>query len=339
MENSEGMEELLLKYIRGNASVEEVALVEEWMEASEENRKLARQVQLLDWAVDIARISTKVNVESSLADIHNRIGQWKKENRYEAIFRRMQRAAAILFIPLVVSWCILYFGSDSQRTEMLEIKTNPGMTTSVELPDGTVVVLNSSSLLQYPSRFSGKERKVKLIGEAFFSVTKDSEKPFVVDALNNSKIKVYGTEFNIEAYEESKTVQTTLVSGKVSFDYLEGGKRKNLMMRPGQKVIYNIAQNKVIVKKANVDVETCWKDGRLIFKDTPFEDVLKSLSKRYNVTFVLKNTALKRNSFTATFTKQRLERILEIFRISSNIQFKFVDDGDTDTERQVIEVY
>lgn len=339
MENSEGMEELLLKYIRGNASVEEVALVEEWMEASEENRKLARQVQLLDWAVDIARISTKVNVESSLADIHDRIGQWKKENRYEAIFRRMQRAAAILFIPLVVLWCILYFGSDSQGTEMLEIKTNPGMTTSVELPDGTVVVLNSSSLLQYPSHFSGKERKVKLIGEAFFSVAKDNEKPFVVDALNNSKIKVYGTEFNIEAYEESKTVQTTLVSGKVSFGYLEGGKRKNLMMRPGQKVIYNIAQNKVIVKKANVDVETCWKDGRLIFKDTPFEDVLKSLSKRYNVTFMLKNTALKRNSFTATFTKQRLERILEIFRISSNIQFKFVDDGDTDTERQVIEVY
>lgn len=113
MENSEKMEEVLLKYVRGNASVEEVALVEEWMEASEENRKLARQVQLLDWAVDIARISAKVNVKSSLAEIHGRIGQGKKENRYESIVRGMQRAAAMLFISLVVSWRMLYWGSDS----------------------------------------------------------------------------------------------------------------------------------------------------------------------------------------------------------------------------------
>ena len=77
----------------------------------------------------------------------------------------------------------------------------------------------------------------------------------------------------------------------------------------------------------------------MIFKNTPFEDVLKELSKRYNVTFVLKNPALKYNSFTATFVRQRLERILEIFRISSNIQFKFVEDDNINTEKQIIEVY
>lgn len=111
------------------------------------------------------------------------------------------------------------------------------------------------------------------------------------------------------------------------------------MMQPGQKVIYDIVQDKVVVKKVNVDVETSWKDGHLIFKNTPFEEVLKKLSKRYNVTFVLKNPTLKQSSFTATFTKQRLERILENFQISSNIRFKFVEDGDINAERQVIEVY
>lgn len=93
------------------------------------------------------------------------------------------------------------------------------------------------------------------------------------------------------------------------------------------------------MKEANVDVETSWKDGRLIFRNTPFEDILKSLSKRYNVEFILKKASLKQNSFTATFTKQRLERILEHFRISSNIHFKFVEDSDVNAERQVIEVY
>lgn len=81
-------------------------------------------------------------------------------------------------------------------------------------------------------------------------------------------------------------------------------------------------------------------EGRTLdFRNTPFEDILKSLSKRYNVEFILKKASLKQNSFTATFTKQRLERILEHFRISSNIHFKFVEDGDVDAERQVIEVY
>lgn len=82
------------------------------------------------------------------------------------------------------------------------------------------------------------------------------------------------------------------------------------MMIPGQKVIYDIVREKVVVKEVNVDVETCWKDGRLIFRNTPFEDILKSLSKRYNVEFILKKASLKQNSFTVTFTKQRLERIL-----------------------------
>ena len=98
-------------------------------------------------------------------------------------------------------------------------------------------------------------------------------------------------------------------------------------------------ENIRIVEEVNVDVETCWKDGRLIFRNTPFEDILNSLSKRYNVEFILKKASLKQNSFTATFTKQRLERILEHFRISSNIHFKFVEDGDVNAERQVIEVY
>lgn len=338
MVEREEIEDLLLQYYEGVTTAEETLRVEEWLSASDENRRMGRHIQTIVLAANVAQVSSKIDVQKALASTHRKM-RHKKTGRYQGLFRGMQRAAAILFIPLVVSWCVLYWDSDSRVAEMIEVKTNPGMTTSIDLPDGSVVVLNSSSSLQYPSRFSAQERKVKLVGEAFFSVVKDHEKPFVVDALNRSKIIVHGTEFNVDAYEENKIVQTTLVSCKVSFDYLDGEQRKSLVMQPGQKVIYDIEQDKVIVKKANVDVETCWKDGYLIFKNTPFEDVLKNLSKRYNVTFVLKNPVLKANSFTATFAKQRLERILEIFRISSNIQFKFVEDGNINTERQVIEVY
>lgn len=276
MVKREGMENLLLRYYEGETTEDETALIKEWLEASEENRRTARQVQTLGLAADMAQISSRLDVKKALEDVHRKMKQ-KKVNRYQVLFRGMQRAAAILFIPLMVSWSI-------------------------------------------------------------FSVAKD-EKKFIVGTLNNSKIVVHGTEFNVEAYKGSRTVQTTLVSGKVSFSYVNNGRRNNVMMIPGQKVIYDIVREKVVVKEVNVDVETCWKDGRLIFRNTPFEDILKSLSKRYNVEFILKKASLKQNSFTATFTKQRLERILEHFRISSNIHFKFVEDGDVDAERQVIEVY
>lgn len=337
MVKREGMENLLLRYYEGETTEDETALVEEWLEASEENRRTARQVQTLGLAADMAQISSRLDVKKALEDVHRKMKQ-KKVNRYQVLFRGMQRAAAILFIPLMVSWSILYWDKDKEEIHMMEVRTNPGMTTSVELPDGTEVVLNSSSSLRYPSRFADDKREVKLVGEAFFSVAKD-EKKFIVGTLNNSKIVVHGTEFNVEAYKGSRTVQTTLVSGKVSFSYVNNGRRNNVMMIPGQKVIYDIVREKVVVKEVNVGVETCWKDGRLIFRNTPFEDILKSLSKRYNVEFILKKVSLKQNSFTATFTKQRLERILEHFRISSNIHFKFVEDGDVNTERQVIEVY
>lgn len=331
------MENLLLRYYEGETMEDETALVEEWLGASEENRRIARQVQTLGLAADMAQISSRLDVKKALKDVHRKMKQ-KKVNRYQVLFRGMQRAAAILFIPLMVSWSILYWDKDKEEIHMMEVKTNPGMTTSVELPDGTEVVLNSSSSLRYPSRFAGDKREVKLVGEAFFSVVKD-EKKFIVGTLNNSKIVVHGTEFNVEAYKGSRTVQTTLVSGKVSFSYVNNGRRNNVMMIPGQKVVYDIVREKVVVKEANVDVETSWKDGHLIFRNTPFEDILKSLSKRYNVEFILKKTSLKQNSFTATFTRQRLERILEHFRISSNIHFRFVEDGDVNAERQVIEVY
>ena len=337
MVKREGMENLLLRYYEGETTEDETALVEEWLEASEENRRTARQVQTLGLAADMAQISSRLDVKKALEDVHRKMKQ-KKVNRYRVLFRGMQRAAAILFIPLMVSWSILYWDKDKEEIHMMEVRTNPGMTTSVELPDGTEVVLNSSSSLRYPSRFADDKREVKLVSEAFFSVAKD-EKKFIVGTLNNSKIVVHGTEFNVEAYKGSRTVQTTLVSGKVSFSYVNNGRRNNVMMIPGQKVIYAIVREKVVVKEVNVDVETCWKDGRLIFRNTPFEDILKSLSKRYNVEFILKKASLKQNSFTATFTKQRLERILEHFRISSNIHFKFVEDGDVNAERQVIEVY
>lgn len=103
MVKREGMENLLLKYYEGETTEDETALVEEWLEASEENRRTARQVQTLGLAADMAQISSRLDVKKALEDVHRKMKQ-KKVNRYRVLFRGMQRAAAILFIPLMVSW-------------------------------------------------------------------------------------------------------------------------------------------------------------------------------------------------------------------------------------------
>ena len=167
------IEELLLRYNEGVTSEEESNLIEEWLETSEENRKIARQIQLIGLASNIIEVSSVLNVEKALAKTHRKMKYVSKKGRHIFLFKGMPRAVAIIIIPLLLSWCLLYLNKSPQEMKMIEVKTDPGMTASITLPDSTVVILNSSSSLQYPSLFTYESREVKLKGEAFFSVKKE----------------------------------------------------------------------------------------------------------------------------------------------------------------------
>lgn len=340
MIEKEGIEELLFRYNKGETSAEENAVIENWMEESEENRKLAKDIQRISFAADMSQVASRIDQEAELAKIHSKMGV-RKNNRYLMISRWMQKAAAILFIPILAGWALqIYLDREPQTTpQMIEVKTSPGMTASVTLPDSSVVILNSSSVLTYSSLFTGKAREVNLSGEAFFSVKKDEKKRFIVNTSQGASVTVYGTEFNVDAYRGSKEVLTTLVKGKVGLTFNSGGKLRELIMSPGEKVVYNVEQETIKLSRANIDVETSWKDGRLYFRDTPFEQVLNSLSKRYGVEFVFQKESLKKYSFTGVFVNQRLERILEHFRLASGVRFRYLEDKNIHREKQVIEVY
>lgn len=327
-------DDLLLRYCEGNVSEQERVEVEKWIMQSDENRRIAKQIYTIHLATDTAETLHKVDTEKALEKVSNMMIGKKRVIWWEWV----QRVAAVLLIPLFIAYCISYFGSEQKHVQMIEIKTNPGMLTSVVLPDSSVVILNSESSLVYPSSFDGETRNVILKGEAYFCVAKDKKKIFIVNAPGNTQIRVYGTSFNVEAYPDEGVVNTTLVCGKVSF--VSRG-RQEVIMKPGQKAKYNIDNGSVILGNTFVDGDIAWKDGKLIFRDTPFDEVLKSLSKRYNVDFVIKRGKLHEYSFTGVFEHQRLSRILEYFRISSNIKFKYVNESNRDInrEKEKIEVY
>lgn len=136
------------------------------------------------------------------------------------------------------------------------------------------------------------------------------------DAGKNIELEVLGTEFNVDAYPKEDFVAASLVSGKVNFHCLQQGHETVHVMVPGQKVIYNFADEELVCANTSIESDVAWKSGKIIFRDTPIEDALRILSKRFDVDFRLINSQLEEYCFTGTFINQRLDRILEHFKIA-----------------------
>lgn len=331
------IEELLPRFCEGLTTEEESLLVEDWIAEDEANLKLVNQIHALHLAVDTRIIKRHSDIDEVLAKVKRRV-----HGQAVSKWEWAQRIAAILSIPLLLGCLWLYYEKDEveQTVQMLEIKTNPGMTTSIVLPDSTMVCLNSESVLRYPSHFGNGVRKVELEGEAFFDVTSNKEKSFVVTMGEQSQIEVYGTSFNVEAYAKDNIISTTLIEGTIGFIYKDkDGKAKKIGLKPHQKLVYELSSFKTQLYTTSGETETSWKDGKIIFNNTSMDEVLRMLSKRFNVEFVISNKNLKDYAFTGTFTQQRLERILEYFEISSQIKWRHLENGKIDEKKQKIEIY
>lgn len=329
------IDSLLCRYCAGTATPEEKAIVEEWILQSDENQRIARQVYHLYLATDTWQALRQVDTEKALRNVRKRM----KDTGKRLWWKHIERVAAILLIPLAIAYCISYFKSDRTPAQFVQIRTNPGTVTTLVLPDSSVVVLNSESVLRYPTFFAGNERAVSLEGEGYFSVNKDPEKRFIIHTPGEGEIRVYGTEFNVEAYPKDRMVKTTLVSGQVSFSF--NGQSGQTILRPGQKATYDTETKKVTVGETFVEGTIAWKDGKLIFRDTPFEEILDRLSKQYAVEFILRHDKLRDYAFTCKFEHQPLSRILEHFTLSSGIRFKSLQETTPAIrrEKEKIEVY
>lgn len=334
--NTQIDEALLLRYFDGEVTRDERQEVERWIASSKENKKLAKQIYYLSFATKTVDTLKRTDARTALGTVRGRMRQRQQIQWWQWA----QRAAAFLAIPLLLSTLYLYWNSkDRDVVDFIEVRTNPGVITSIVLPDSSRVWLNSESYLKYPVHFAKNERNVILQGEGYFSVRKNMDSRFTVQTSHHTQIQVLGTEFNVEAYEKENEVNTTLVSGKVLFQYDSKGGTKRMNLLPGEKITYNSVSGEAVVSRAAVLSDISWKEGKIILYKTPIEKALYMLSKRFNVDFVITNPALKENSFTGTFIHQRLDRILEHFRISSGIRFRYIETTDSTQEKSKIEIY
>lgn len=272
------IEELLPRYCEGRLSEGERLEVEAWIDESEENKRVATQTFALYLAVDTVQVMKKVDTEKALLKVKGKMSD--REVRRIVWWEWAQRAAAILFIPLLTLFIWQNWKGDTgEVAEMMEVKTSPGMTTSLTLPDGTIVYLNSESSLSYPSRFNRDFRRVTLSGEAYFEVAKDPEKKFILSTTHQSQIEVLGTCFNVEAYEQNTEVITTLIEGKVDFMFEKDAGVKHVFLSPREKLVYDSETDKVHLYKTSGKSELAWKDGEVVLDNTPLEEALWMLEK------------------------------------------------------------
>ena len=320
MEEPDGS--LLLSYIKETTSAEERCIVETWLNDKEENEKILMQVAQIYYA---CRAQERIKRRDPLTAFEKVKGEIR-QHMWRRYFYRISSIAACITIGFFLSSLISFWNKSANETDvqMVSVHSNPGMRTCCNLPDGTVAYLNSGSTLTYPVPYDRKKREVVLVGEAYFKVTHDPAKPFIVSVADDKmRVRVLGTEFNLQAYPEEGLIKTTLVTGKVD---IEVRKDNGIVLRqelsPSLKATYMLSSGKIDVKAVNTTYETAWIDGKLMFNNSPLPQVLRDLSYFYNVKFDVKDTLIDSYSFTGTFIDKQLSQILDYLKISSGIDYE-----------------
>lgn len=314
MKDKEYIEKLISRSFNGKISSEEHYELKCWIEESSENKKLYIGIKDV-W--DLIRIP-KSNTEEQLAEFYR--------NQYEKIQKSRKRwisyssaIAAILFIGLLIS--ILLPPTFKQLPETTQVISVPlGSRSKVTLVDGTEVNLNSGSEMKYSSNFSSANREVSLLGEGFFHVHTDKQHPFIVKTADFN-IKVTGTQFNVNTYDENKVVSAALAEGKIQIKMNNSNQKFDI--NPNEKFELDRSVRKYSIVNADIESEIAWKDGEFIFMQIPFPELVKRLERWYDVKLSYSDTELKNYVFTGRFKNQEtIWQVLDALKLTMPIDYR-----------------
>ena len=278
----------------------------------------------IDEAAKVISEINSVDTNSAYLKVQNRL---KNKGRYMLLFNSLARIAAILFIPLLIASGVLLYRQlnfkENQQFAMQEITSPSGVRSQVILPDGSNVWLNAESTIKFKVPFDQKSRDVSLSGEAFFHVQKNPNVPFVVNtgAIN---VKVLGTKFNYKAFKDENTIEIVLAEGKVSLT-TDGEKRENeVIMKSGDRAVFDKASNLTKVTNENIEKYIAWHEGKLVFDETPMPEVATQIGRWFGVDVVIADSKINSYRITTTFEDESLHQVLELLRLSSPIEIKYI---------------
>jgi ferric-dicitrate binding protein FerR (iron transport regulator) len=341
---------LLAKKIAGEATPQELKELEDLMKLNHDWAYQAEHIQeFWQYKNDTGKQESELAFEQHLQkmkeagidfprpqEIQADLKINSSNSRKRIIAYSISMAAGLIFLIAGLVWLT----SDKKKSPFLQEKNFSEVSspirskTKLVLPDSTVVWLNAGSKLTYSEHFGTTNRNTILIGEAFFDVKK-STVPFIIHA-NKMQIKVLGTAFNVRAYPDEKTTETSLIRGRVELR-LDKKPDRPFFLEPNEKLVVSNEQEEVKTKVQNKDplvvlkpltrtvdstvVETSWVHNELIFQDESFREIAMKMEKWYGVAIEFRDEKLANERLSGTFTSETIEEALTALQLSTKFHY------------------
>jgi ferric-dicitrate binding protein FerR (iron transport regulator) len=208
------------------------------------------------------------------------------------------------------------------ETKLATVSSPRGQITSLTLFDGSTVWLNSESTIKYSSDFNTDKREVYVEGEAYFEVTPDKKNPFVVN-LGNSRIKVYGTSFNVKAYPGSDHIEAVLMKGKIEFC----ADKHSVLLKPLDRVVYSLRERTIVKDQVDIEKTSSWKKGKYYYSNESLSNIIRQLQRWYDIEFLFDEDALSRYTFTGVINRERsIQYNLQLIELTNKIHVEYEND-------------
>lgn len=330
-QNNKANWDLIAKYYSDECNQQEIDELMIWVNQNKENKLLFNEVKNDLELINLNKSMNKVNVDSAWEKVKNRIleddeqliAEVSKESTQvrKLNFTTVLKYAAIVLVVLGIGFTATRVISNLNNTKIYADNQEQGK--EVILPDGTKVYLNSDSYLTFPKKFAAAERRVTLKGEAFFDVTKNKEKPFIIES-HSAEVKVLGTSFNVNAKLPNNEIQVYVQTGLVQLARKNNHTNK-ILINPGD---LGTLTDQSVEKTKNTNVNIIsWKTKEIIFENDNLKDVLNTLNKTYNVNIYTENTDITNLSYTSTFKDQKIDSILNVICLTLDLKTVKTDKG------------
>lgn len=332
---------LLAKKMSGAATTEELAELEHLLKEREDWREMAG---LLTAPREKGPTEEEQTDAEALFAAHATAMQLSgRFNQQPAIIKpfytRYRKALAIAAVFILTASTYFIYNKwriTKSNDDFSEVVTRKGNKSNIRLQDGTQVMMNSDTRIVYGSDFGASSREVKLTGEAFFDVTHNASKPFIIHT-GNINIRVLGTAFNVKSYPQDGIVETSLIRGRIEVTFNDRPNEK-IILRPGEKLLVkdklnntssidhkttpSIELNKINVLEDSVVAETAWMKNKIIFSDDRFEHIAQMLERKFDMVFEITDKTISNDTYTGIYENEDLYTILRHMSLSKPFQFK-----------------
>jgi ferric-dicitrate binding protein FerR (iron transport regulator) len=315
----------IASFLSGNSSSSEMEELQNWQTQSASNRNIFDNASRI-WENAPLPLTKSVIEHDKITVKGQIITQMSLLRNHDRIVLKFLRIAAILIGPvmLAIGW---YIGSHNSSEKIITWNSVTAPRKHIAMctmADGTEVWLNAGSTISYPTTDSPGKREVKLNGEGYFKVAKNTKKPFFV-ITKEVNVKVLGTSFNIKAYSEEETITTTLEEGSVELFTIKSGNTPDLL-HPGEQATYHISDGKNMIAQVDAARFSAWRNDKFLFKDADLKTIITELERLYDIKIHIVNPKLEKLRFRGMFCyDQDLLDAFETLRRSVKLNYTIKD--------------